>query len=66
MADAAKIFDKILDFISNKPITTYQIVYGTKLNARTVKKYLMLIEKIQSSRKLIKFVKGARIFFRKE
>jgi len=63
---ATEILNKVLDSLSNKPLTVYQIGYATSLDARTVKKYLSIIELIQVSGKVKKEINGARIFFRKE
>ena len=66
MTDATIIFEKIFAFVPNKPVSLYQIVYGTRLNVKTVKKYLALIEHIQSSKKLVKEIRGSRVLFNKE
>ncbi|MEK6982486.1 MAG: hypothetical protein AABX38_06135 [Candidatus Micrarchaeota archaeon] len=64
--NASKIIDIILHFITNKKVGLYQIVYGTRLNAKTVKRYLEIIEKIQSSGKIKRKVIGSMVFFRKD
>lgn len=66
MADVQEIFDRLLETLSAKPLTLYQLVYATKVSARTVKKYLALIEKIQSAPKMKKEIRGARVFYLKE
>ena len=52
MRDVAEIFDKILDCISDKSVSVHKIVCRTSLHVRTVKKYLALIEKLQSIPKI--------------
>lgn len=42
--NASKIIDILLHFISNERVSLYKIVYGTRLNARTIKRYLEIIE----------------------
>lgn len=66
MAVAPEIFSKILDCLLNKKATVYQIVYYTKLNSRTVIKYLEMIETIQSYPKLKKETKGSRVYLKLE
>ena len=66
MAIATEIIKKVLDSLSNKPLTVYQIGYATSLDPRTVQKYLGIIELIQTSGKMKKEINGARVFFRKE
>ncbi|MBI5227185.1 hypothetical protein HY988_01230 [Candidatus Micrarchaeota archaeon] len=65
----AKIVDavnKILDFVSDRPVSVHQIVCKTKLHTNTVNSYLEIIEKIQSSKRIVKEIRGSRVLFRKE
>ena len=61
-----KILDavnKILDFVSDKPVSVHQIVCKTKLHTNTVNSYLEIIEKIQSSKKIKRVVQKSRVLF---
>jgi hypothetical protein len=66
MAKMTDAVNRILDFISDEPVTVHQIVCKTKLHTNTVNSYLELIEKIQNSRKIKKVVKKSRVFFVRE
>lgn len=66
MTVAIEIFNRILDCLSDKKLTIYQISYATKIDARTIRKYIEIIELIQSSGKVKKEIFGARVFLRKE
>jgi DNA invertase Pin-like site-specific DNA recombinase len=66
VTDVLESVDKILDLLSNKPVTAHQIVCKTGLHRLTVKKYLTLIEKIQSSGEVKKEIRGSRVYFIKE
>lgn len=66
VAVAIEIFTRILDCLSDKKLTTYQISYATKIDPRTVRKYLDIIDIIQSSGKVKKEITGARVLFKKE
>lgn len=66
MAVAIHIFEKILDFIPEKPIGIYQMSYATKLDARTIRRYLEIIELIQQRPKIKKEIIGSRVFFKRE
>ena len=63
VAKIADAVNRILDFVSDKPVSVHQIVCKTKLHTNTVNSYLELIEKIQNSRKIKKVVKKSRVFF---
>lgn len=63
--DVAEIFDKILDCISDKPVSVHKIVCLTSLHVRTVKKYIALIEKLQSLPKIKREIKDSRVLFRR-
>ena len=65
MADADQIINRIFEFLSDKPRTVQQIVIGTKLHGRTVRKYLKLIENVQSFPKVKKSIQGARVVYTK-
>lgn len=65
MTVAIEIFGKLLDFVSDKPVSLYQVAYATRLDARTIKKYLSIIELIQSHEKIRKEIIGSRVFFKK-
>lgn len=61
-----KILDavnKILDFVSDKPVSVHQIVCKTRLHTNTVNAYLEIIEKIQSAKRIKKIVNRSRVFF---
>lgn len=64
MADIKNI-EKILYFLSEKPVSVHQIVCTTKLHTRTVKKYLQIIQKVQEAPKIKSELHGLRILFRK-
>ena len=64
--DPVNIVDKIFNFLSNKPVTVHQIVCGTRLHNKTVRKYLQLMEKIQNAPKIKKEILGVRVVFRKD
>ncbi len=66
VVSASENFDKVLAFVSDTPVCLYNISYHTKIDARTIKKCLEIIEKIQNSRKIKKVVKGSKVLFVKE
>ncbi len=66
MVEPTEIVEKIFNYLSTKPASTHQIVCATRLHNQTVKKYLQLIEAVQSRPKLRKEIKGMRIVFRKD
>jgi hypothetical protein len=66
VAVATEILKKVLDSLSSKPLTVYQLGYATNLDPRTVQKYLVVIELIQTSGKMKKEISGSRVFFRKD
>ena len=64
MAKIMEDVGRVMAVLSKKPANIHSIVVTTRLHKRTVKRYLELIEIIQSAPKLKKEVKGARVFFR--
>ncbi len=66
MAKILEDIGRVIAIMSKRPASLHSIVVSTRLHKRTVKRYLELIEIIQSAPKLKKEVKGARVLFRME
>ena len=61
-----EIAEKIFEAISDKPISFYRLCRRTKMHARTVKKYLDLIQNVQSKEKVGIEQRGFRLFITKK
>jgi len=60
-----EIVERLMDSISEEPITFNKICRSSKLHPRTVKRYLELIQIIQQQNKVTVERKGFRIYIRK-
>jgi|GEM_PF-2195088 len=65
MRDIA-ILQRVLDVLSEEPLSVHQLCCRAKLDARTVDKYLQLIELAQSGKKIKFERKGLRFLVRLE
>ena len=63
---ANEIMVKLLDLIPEDHVSVHQLTCKTGLDHRTIKKYLDLIARIQSSKKIIKEQVGLRVLVRRE
>ncbi|MFA6328366.1 MAG: hypothetical protein WCY41_02895 [Candidatus Micrarchaeia archaeon] len=62
----AAIAEKILEAISESPISFYGLCRRTKLHPKTVKSYLVLIKQVQACEKVSTEQQGFRVMIRKK
>lgn len=63
---AHQLILKLLDMITDEDITVHQLMCKTGVDRRTIREYLELIIKIQSSGKIVKKLNGLRVIVKKE
>ncbi|VVC03114.1 Uncharacterised protein [Candidatus Bilamarchaeum dharawalense] len=61
-----EIMMTLLEMITEEPVSVHKMVYRTKLNSRTIVKYLLIVELAQNTKRIVKEMKGSRVYFRKE
>ena len=62
----AAITEKILESISEKPISFYGLCRRTKLHPKTVRSYLALIKQVQECERVSTEQQGFRVMIRKK
>ncbi len=63
---STEIIDKIVENIQDEPLTVHQLCLRIKMDARTIHKYLEIIGKIQSGKRVVLERSGLRVFVSKK